>query len=70
MVDGGISISAAIAIGSKFFQRSRFSSRHRDDAVYDQEADKSLKSAERFENITKEDLDYFEAEEYSRLRAQ
>ena len=52
----------AVAIGSKFVQRSQFAARH--DAVYDKELGKSLKTAESFEKIPKEDVDFFEAEEY------
>ena len=65
MADGGIGISAALAIGSKFIERSKFSSRHY--AIHDLEAEKSLKTAERFEKIPKEDVDYFEAAEYNSL---
>jgi hypothetical protein len=61
-LDGGLGITTAVAIGSKFVQRSQFGAWH--DAVYDKELDKSLKTAESFEKIPKEDVDFFEAEEY------
>ena len=67
MVDGGLGISAAVAIGSKFIERSKFSLRH--SVSYDQEVEKNLKTAERFEKIPKEDVDYFEAEEYNLLHS-
>jgi hypothetical protein len=62
-LDGGLGITAAVAIGSKFVQWSQFPARH--DAVYDKELDKSLKTAESFKKIPEEDVDFFEAEEYS-----
>jgi hypothetical protein len=66
-MDGGVGISAAVAIAAKFIEPSKFTSRH--SACYDQEAEKSLKTAERFEKIPKEDVDYFEAEEYNSLHS-
>ena len=62
-LDGGLGVTAAVAFGFKFVQRSQFPARH--DAVYDKELDKCLKTAESFEKIPKEDVDFFEAEEYS-----
>jgi hypothetical protein len=67
MVDGGLGISAAVAIGSKFIEPSKFSSRH--DGSYDKEVEKSLYVADRFEKIPKEDVDYFEAEVYNALHS-
>ncbi|KAF8954311.1 hypothetical protein BDZ97DRAFT_490322 [Flammula alnicola] len=67
MVDGGIGISAVVAVGSKFIERSKFPGRH--DAIYDKEVDKSIKLAERFDNIPREDVDHFEFEEYTMLRS-
>ena len=64
-LDGGIGITAAVAIGSKFIERSEFPSRH--DAIYDKELEKSLSAAESFQKIPKEDVDFFEAEEYHLL---
>jgi hypothetical protein len=66
-LDGGIGITAGIAIGSKFIERSKFSSRH--DAIHDKEFEKSLRAAESFEKISKEDVDFFEAEEYNLLHS-
>jgi hypothetical protein len=66
-VDGGIGITAAVAIGSKFIERSKFPARH--DVIYDKELDKSLRAAESFEKIPKEDVDFFEAEEYISLHS-
>jgi hypothetical protein len=62
-LDGGLGITTAVAFGSKFVQRSQFPARH--DAVFDKELDKCLKTAETFEKISKEDVDFFEAEEYN-----
>ena len=67
MVDGGIGITATAALASNLIQRSRFPSRH--NASYEQEAEKSLKTGVRFDMIPKEDVDYFEAEEYNSLRS-
>ena len=67
MVDGGIGISAAVAIGAKFIERSKFTARH--DGVYDKESEKRVRLAERFEKIPKEDVDHFEWEEYNSLHA-
>ena len=66
-LDGGIGITAAVALTSKFVERSRFSSRH--DIIYDKELEKSLKTAESFQKIPKEDVDFFEAEEYNLLHS-
>ncbi|PPQ97487.1 hypothetical protein CVT26_002716 [Gymnopilus dilepis] len=66
-MDGGVGISAAVAIGSKFVERSKFAARH--DASYDKEADKSAKLAERFDRIPKEDVDHFEYEAYDQLHS-
>ena len=66
-MDGGVGISAAVAIGSKFVERSKFTARH--DASYDKEADKSAKLAERFDRIPKEDVDHFEYEAYDQLHS-
>ncbi len=56
-----------MAFGSKFVERSKFSSRH--DAIYEKELEKSLKAAESFHNIPKEDVDFFEAEKYNLLHS-
>jgi hypothetical protein len=66
-LDGGIGIAAAVAIGSKFIEPSKFPSRH--DAIYDKELEKSLRAAESFEKIPKEDVDFFEAEAYNSLHS-
>ena len=68
MAEAGIGISAMVAIGSKFIERSKFTVRH--DTTYDKEENKSIKLAERFDNIPREDVDHFEFEEYTKLRAQ
>ena len=68
MAEVGIGISAMVAIGSKFIERSKFTSRH--DAIYDKEESKSIKLAERFDNIPPQDVDHFEFEEYTKLRSQ
>ena len=68
MAEVGIGVSAVVAIGSKFIERSKFTVRH--DAVYDKEEFKSTKLAERFDNIPREDVDHFEFEEYTMLRSQ
>ena len=68
MAEVGIGVSAVVAIGSKFIERSKFTVRH--DAVYDKEEFKSTKLAERFDNIPREDIDHFEFEEYTMLRSQ
>ncbi|PPQ97492.1 hypothetical protein CVT26_002721 [Gymnopilus dilepis] len=67
MVDGGIGVSAAVAIGAKFIERSKFTARH--DGIYDKEDEKRVRLAERFEKIPKEDVDHFEWEEYNSLHA-
>jgi hypothetical protein len=67
MAEIGIAISAVLAIGSKFIERSKFTARH--DAIYDKEANKSIKLAERFDSIPREDVDNFEFEEYTKLRS-
>ena len=67
MVDGGIGLTAAATLTSNLIQRSRFPSRHK--ASYEQEVEKSLKTADRFDTIPNEDVDYFEAEEYNSLRS-
>jgi hypothetical protein len=66
-LDAGLGIAAAVAFSSKFVERSKFSSRH--DAIYDKELEKSSKAAERFQNVPKEDVDFFEAEEYNLLHS-
>jgi len=68
MAEVGIGISAVVAVGSKFIERSKFAGRH--DAIYDKEVDKSIKLAERFDRIPREDVDHFEFEEYTMLRSQ
>lgn len=68
MAEAGIGISAMVAFGSKFVERSKFTVRH--DAIYDKEENKSIKVAERFDSIPKEDVDHFEFEEYAMLRSQ
>jgi hypothetical protein len=68
MAEVGIGVSAVVAIGSKFIERSKFTSRH--DAIYDKEESKSIKLAERFDSIPQEDVDHFEFEEYTMLRSQ
>ena len=45
MAEAGIGISAIVAVGSKFIERSKFTARH--DAIYDKEENKSIKLAER-----------------------
>ena len=67
MVDAGIGISAVVAVGSKFIERSKFAARH--DAIYDKEVDKSVRLAERFDKIEKEDVDQFEFQEYTLLHS-
>ncbi|KDR84463.1 hypothetical protein GALMADRAFT_151352 [Galerina marginata CBS 339.88] len=66
-MDGGIGISAAVAVGSKFIERSKFTARH--EASYDKEVDKSIKLGQRFDIIPKEDIDEFEFQEYNLLRS-
>jgi hypothetical protein len=66
-LDGGIGITAAVAFTSKFVERSKFSSRH--DATYDKELENSLRTADCFQKIPKEDVDFFEAEEYNLLHS-
>jgi hypothetical protein len=61
--DGGIGITAAVAIGSKSIERLTFTSCH--NAIYDKKSEKSLKAAERFEWIPKDNVDHFEADEYN-----
>ena len=68
MAEVGIGISAMVAIGSKFIERSKFTARH--DAIYDKEEKKSIKLAERFDSIPREDVDHFEFEEYTMLRSE
>ena len=68
MAEAGIGISAMVAIGSKFIERSKFTVRH--DATYDKEENKSIKLAERFDSIPREDVDHFEFEQYTMLRSQ
>ena len=68
MAEVGIGISAMVAIGSKFIERSKFTDRH--DATYDKEENRSIKLAERFDSIPREDVDHFEFEEYVKLRSQ
>ena len=68
MAEVGIGVSAVVAIGSKFIERSKFTVRH--DAVYDKEGTRSIKLAERFDSIPREDVDHFEFEEYTKLRSQ
>jgi len=68
MAEVGIGVSAVVAIGSKFIERSKFTSRH--DTIYDKEENKSIKLAERFDNIPPEDVDHFEFEEYTMLRSE
>ena len=68
MAEAGIGISAIVAVGSKFIERSKFTARH--DAIYDKEENKSIKLAERFDSIPREDVDHFEFEEYTMLRSQ
>jgi len=63
-----VGISAVVAVGSKFIERSKFTARH--DAIYDKEVDKSIKLAERFDSIPREDVDHFELEEYTMRRSQ
>ena len=63
-----VGIGAVVAIGSKFIERSKFTVRH--DAVYDKEENRSIKLAERFDSIPREDVDHFEFEEYTKLRSQ
>ena len=53
--------SAVVAISSKFIERSKFTDRH--DAICDKE-NRSIKLAERFDSISREDVDCFEFEEY------
>ena len=67
MIDGGIGITAAVAFASKFVERSKFSWRH--EVTYDKEVEKSQKIADRFQKIPREDIDYFEAEEYNALHS-
>ena len=67
MAEAGIGISAIVAVGSKFIERSKFTARH--DAIYDKEETKSIKLAERFDSIPREDVDHFEFEEYTMLRS-
>ncbi|KDR84465.1 hypothetical protein GALMADRAFT_237339 [Galerina marginata CBS 339.88] len=66
-MDGGVGISAAVAVGSKFVERSKFTARH--EAIYDKEVDKSIKLGQRFDSIPKEDVDEFEFQEYNLLRS-
>ena len=68
MAEVGIGVSAVVAIGSKFIERSKFTVRH--DAFYDKEEIKSIKLAERFDGIPREGVDHFEFEEYTMLRSQ
>jgi hypothetical protein len=68
MAEVGIGISAMVAIGSKFIERSKLTSRH--DGIYDKEESKSINLAERFDSIPREDVDHFEFEEYTMLRSQ
>ena len=63
-----VGVGAVVAIGSKFIERSKFTVRH--DAVYDKEETRSIKLAERFDSISREDVDHFEFEEYTKLRSQ
>ena len=67
MADAGIGISAVVAIGSKFIERSKFTARH--DVIYDKEAEKSVRFAERFDKIAKEDVDLFEVEQYAKYHS-
>ena len=67
MAEVGIGISAMVAIGSKFIERSKFTVRH--DAICDKEENKSIKLAERFDSIPREDVDHFELEEYTILHS-
>ena len=67
MAEVGIGISAIVAFGSKFVERSKFTARH--DAICDKEESKSIKLAERFDSIPREDIDHFEFEEYNRLHS-
>jgi len=67
MVDAGIAISTVVGLSSNFIERSTFTARH--DAVYDKETDKSVKLAERFYNIPKEDVDEFELQAYAKLHS-
>ena len=67
MVDAGVGIAAAVSIGSKFIERSKFTARH--DASCDKEADKTQKMAERFDRIPPEDVDHFEFQEYNMLHS-
>ena len=67
MAEAGIGISAIVAVRSKFIERSKFTARH--DAIYDKEEIKSIKLAERFDSIPREDVDHFEFEEYTILRS-
>ncbi|KAF8874212.1 kinase-like domain-containing protein, partial [Gymnopilus junonius] len=66
-LDGGVGISAAVAIGAKFIERSKFTARH--DGIYDKEAEKRVKLADRFDRIPKEDVDHFELDEYNWLHS-
>jgi hypothetical protein len=68
MAEVGIGISAMVAVGSKFIEQSKFTDRH--DAIYDKEENKSIKLAERFDTIPREDVDHFKLEEYTRLCSQ
>ena len=68
MAEIGIGVSAMVAIGSKFVERSKFTARH--DAIYDKEEKKSIKLADRFDNIPRGDVDHFEFEEYTMLRSE
>ena len=67
MPEVGIGISAMVAVGSKFIERSKFTGRH--DAIFDKEENRSIKLAERFDSIPREDVDHFEFEEYTMLRS-
>ena len=68
MAEVGIGVSAMVAIGSKFIERSKFTVRH--DSIYDKEENRLMKLAERFDSIPREDVDHFEFEEYTKLRSQ
>jgi hypothetical protein len=64
MAEVGIGVSAMVAIGSKFIERSNFTVCH--DVICDKE-NRSIKLAERFDSIPREDVDHFEFEEYTML---
>ena len=67
MAEVGIGISALVAIGSKFIERSKFTVRH--DAICDKEENKSIQLAKRFDSIPREDVDHFEFEEFTNLHS-